>query len=124
MRKVKGSGGFKNLGAQGFVDEVLGHAELLDEDLDRVARLEALRDLLESIRDDADKLAEEVRKGGNALDLLLRKAKSTMKALDVELTEAEEAKSAPVRLPAGSLIQARAALEEGLPVMRPVRESA
>ena len=64
-------------------------------------RLEKMRKLAESIRDDADKLTEEVRKGGNALDLLLRKAKSTLKALDVELTEAEEAKSAPVMLPAG-----------------------
>ena len=44
-----------------------------------------MRKLAESIRDDADKLTEEVRKGGNALDLLLRKAKSTLKALDVEL---------------------------------------
>lgn len=51
-----------------------------------------------------------MRKGGNALDLLLRKAKSTLKALDVKLTEAEEAKSAPVLLPAVSLAHARAAL--------------
>jgi hypothetical protein len=43
-------------------------------------------------------LTEEVRKGGSALDLLLRKAKSRLKALDVELTETEEAKSAPVML--------------------------
>lgn len=67
------------------------------------------------IRDDADKLTEEVRKGGNALELLLRKAKSTLKALDVELTEAEEAKSAPVMLPAASLAQAREALLESSP---------
>src|ERR1700722_13352449 len=50
MRKVKGSGGFKNLGAQGFVDEVLGHAELRDEDVARVARLESLRNLLDRDR--------------------------------------------------------------------------
>lgn len=74
-------------------------------------RLDKMRKLAESIRDDADKLTEEVRKGGNALDLLLRKAKSTLKALDVELTEAEEAKSTPVMLSASSLVQARAALE-------------
>lgn len=74
------------------------------------------------IRDDADKLSEEVRKGGNALDLLLRKAKTTLKALDVELTEAQEAKAAPVMLPAASLVQARAALgpvqAEALAVVR------
>jgi hypothetical protein len=56
------------------------------------------------------KLTEEVRKGGNALDLLLRKAKSTLKALDVEFAEAEDARSAPVMLPAASLVQAHAAL--------------
>jgi len=73
-------------------------------------RLERMRKLAESIRDDADKLTEEVRKGANAFDLLLRKAKSTLTALDVELSEEAEAKSAPVMLPAGSLLQARASL--------------
>ncbi len=75
-------------------------------------RLEKMRKLAESIRDDADKLAEEVRKGTGAFDLLLRKAKETLKALNVELTEAEDAKAAPVMLPAGSLAQARAAFVE------------
>jgi hypothetical protein len=75
-------------------------------------RLDKMRKLADSIRDDADKLGEEIRKGGNSLDLLLRKAKSTLKALDVELTEAENARTTPVTLPATSLVAARAALEE------------
>jgi len=58
------------------------------------------------------------------LDLLLRKAKSTLKALDVELTEAEEAKSAPVMLPAGSLVQARAAIEAQCPSEDAIRKIA
>ena len=70
-------------------------------------RFEKMRELAESIRDDADKLSEEVRKRCNALDLRLRKAKSTLRALDVQATEAEEAKLAPLMLPAGSLVQAR-----------------
>jgi hypothetical protein len=74
-------------------------------------RLDKMRKLAESIRGDADKLAEEVRKGGNALDVLLRKAKSTLTALNVELAEAEDAHATPVTLSAGSLAQARAALE-------------
>ncbi len=78
-------------------------------------RLDKMRKLAESIRDDADKLAEEVRKAGNGFDLLLRKAKATLKALDIELTETEEARSAPVMLPAASLVQARAGLQEGPP---------
>ncbi|HVY45489.1 MAG TPA: hypothetical protein VHB21_06395 [Minicystis sp.] len=61
-------------------------------------------------RCNADKLTEEVRKGGDALDLLLRKAKSTLRALDVELTGIEETKRAPVMLPPASLTEARAAL--------------
>jgi len=76
-------------------------------------RLGKMRKLAESIKDDADKLGEEVRKGGNALDLLLRKAKATLKALHVELTEAEDAKTVPVALPVGSLVEARAALGSG-----------
>jgi hypothetical protein len=69
--------------------------------LKEVDRLEKMRRLVESIRADAEKLGEEVRKGGNALDLLLRKAKTTLKALNVELAEAEDARSSPVLLPAG-----------------------
>ncbi len=75
--------------------------------------LDKMRKLVESIRGDAEKLGEEVRKGTNAFDLLLRKAKSTLRALNVELTEAEDARSVPVMLPAGSRAQARSALDPG-----------
>jgi hypothetical protein len=75
-------------------------------------RFDTMRKLADSIRGDADKLIEEVRKGGKSLDLLLRKAKATLKALDVELTEAQEATAAPVTLLAGSLDRARAAIGE------------
>jgi hypothetical protein len=74
-----------------------------------------MRKLVESIRGDAEKLGEEVRKGTNAFDLLLRKAKSTLKALNVELTEAEDAKAASVMLPAASLAFARGGLLESSP---------
>jgi len=87
-------------------------------------RLDKMRGLVESIRGDAEKLGEEVRKGTNAFDLLLRKAKSTLRALNVELTEAEEAKSAPVMLPAGSLTLARDALSVALPGASLERKSA
>lgn len=80
-----------------------------------IARLDKMRMLVEAIKEDATKLADEVRKGANAFDLLLRKAKSTLKALDVELTEAQDAKSAPVMLPAASLALARDALVGPLP---------
>jgi hypothetical protein len=75
-------------------------------------RLDRMRKLSESIRNDAEKLGEEVRKGGDALGRLLSKAKATLKALNVELAEAEDAKKAPVILPPGSLLQAREAFTE------------
>lgn len=87
-----------------------------------VERLDKMRKLVESIRDDADKLSEEIRKGGKSFDLLLRKAKSTLKALNVELTAEEEAKASPIELPEDSLAQARAALApidaQTLPVVK------
>lgn len=75
-----------------------------------VDRLEKMRKLADSIRKDAEAMSEEVRKGGDALGLLLRKAKSTLKALNVEMEEAKDAASAPVALVADSLLQARGAL--------------
>jgi hypothetical protein len=87
-------------------------------------RLNKMRALAESIRGDAEKLSEEVRKGTNALDLLLRKAKSTLKALNVELTDAEGAKSEPVMLPVGSLTLARDALVAAPPEASAERKSA
>src|SRR5947209_18129344 len=75
-----------------------------------VERLEKMRKLAESIRSDAEKLGEEVRKGGDALGRLLRNAKATLKALNVELEHADDAKAAPVALPADSLARARGAL--------------
>jgi len=81
----------------------------IQKELDRLGRM---RKLAESIRGDADKLADEVRKGENGLDLLLRKAKTTLKALNVELAEVQDAALTPVTLPAGSLDQARSAIGE------------
>jgi hypothetical protein len=91
----------------GDVEALADVQHRIEKELDR---LDKMRKLVESIRGDAEKLGDEIRKGGDALGVLLRKAKTTLKALNVELTEAEDAKSAPVMLPAGSLAQARAAL--------------
>ncbi len=76
----------------------------------QLERLDRMRKLVESIQGDAKKLGDEVDKGGKALGVLLKNAKSTLKALNVELTEAEEAKSEPVMLPVASLAEARTAL--------------
>ena len=76
-------------------------------------RLGKMRGHIETIQSAAEKLGDDVRKGEKALGVLLRNAKSTLKALKVELTEAEDAQVTPVLLPAGSLANARAAFVEG-----------
>ncbi len=73
-----------------------------------VERLDKMRKLSESIRKDADALGEEIRKGGDALGRLLKNAKSTLLALNVELADAEGAREFPVMLPADSLARASA----------------
>lgn len=84
-----------------------------------LARHGRMKKLAERIRNDADDLGEELRKGGDKLNLLLRNAKETLKALNIELTEGEEERSSPVRLAVESLRDARGLLaepgESGLP---------
>jgi hypothetical protein len=75
-----------------------------------LARLETMRELAVKIEKNARELQDEVRKGGNKLDLLLRHAKSTLKALNVELEDVEAAAAIPVALVPGSLDAARAGL--------------
>ncbi|WP_438002346.1 hypothetical protein WMF26_24840 [Sorangium sp. So ce185] len=93
----------------GDIKALVDIEHLIRKELDR---LERMRKLSESISSNAEQLGEEVRKGGDALGRLLRKAKATLTALNVELAEAEDAKRASVVLPAGSLEQVRAALAE------------
>jgi hypothetical protein len=79
----------------------------IQAELDRLAKM---RTQIETIQGAAEKLGESVRIGEKALERLLRKGKATLKALNVDLTAAEDAEDAPVMLPAGSLLHARAAL--------------
>lgn len=83
-----------------------------------VERLEKMRKMCEAIRTNADNLADEVRKGNDALGRLLGKAKSTLKALNVELVEANGA--APVMFSADVLrpAQVHAGENQVLPVRR------
>ncbi|APR75148.1 Hypothetical protein A7982_00494 [Minicystis rosea] len=61
------------------------------KELDRHTKM---RKMIESIEKNAHDLSEELRRGTDKLEGLLRSAKSTLKALDVELAE-EEAEGAP-----------------------------
>lgn len=93
----------------GDVKALAGIEHSLQEEL---KRLDKMRKLSDSIRRDAEKLGEEVRIGTDKLGQLLRKAKEALRAMNVELADAEAAKNAPIMLPADSLVQARAALAE------------
>jgi hypothetical protein len=52
---------------------------------DELRRLEKMEKHNEGIRKNSDGIADEIRKAQRQLDLLLRKAKSTLTALNVEL---------------------------------------
>lgn len=72
-----------------------------------LARQEKMKKLAENIRKNADDLQEELRKGGDKLALLLKNARKTMKALDVELVcSSDEAREA-IGVSSGALESAR-----------------
>jgi hypothetical protein len=62
------------------------------------------------IRKTSDGIADEIRKAQRQLDLLLRKAKSTLTALNVELHEEAVERSTPIALPSDSFTAATSAL--------------
>ncbi len=68
-----------------------------------------MRGLVESIQKKAEDLAEELRKGTKGLNALLKDAKATLKALNVELASVEDERAEPLTLSAQDLGQARAA---------------
>jgi hypothetical protein len=73
-------------------------------------RLEKMEKHNEGIRRNCDGLGEEVRKARRALDLLLRKARSTLQGLNIELQEEAVERGSPIALSGDSLEQAAAAL--------------
>lgn len=77
-----------------------------------LARHEKMKNFAEKIRKDAEDLGDELRKGGDKLNLLLRNAKDTLKALNVELEERAGEHSAPILLSTGSRAESRLAADE------------
>lgn len=78
-----------------------------------LSRLEKMEKHSESIRKNVDGISDEVRKAQKALDLLLRKAQSTLRALNVELHDEEAEKGSPITLLKGSFSEAVSALPSG-----------
>lgn len=76
-------------------------------------RLESMRKHTAGIRRHANDLDEDIGKAAKALDLLLRKAKSTLRALNVELQDEAIERTSPIALPSDALFHATAALGAG-----------
>jgi len=60
--------------------------------------------------ENSDGIADEIRKAQRHLGLLLRKAKSTLIALNIELREEHVERSSPIALPSASYAVATTAL--------------
>jgi hypothetical protein len=78
-----------------------------------LGRLEKMAKYSELIRKNTDGIDDEVRKAQKALDLLLRKAQSTLRALNVEVSDEAAETASPVLLPKESLETAVLALPGG-----------
>jgi hypothetical protein len=78
-----------------------------------LSRLEKMEKYSESIRKNVDGISDEVRKAQKALDRLLRNAQSTLRALNVELSDEAAERSSPIAAPGGSLENAMRALPDG-----------
>jgi arginyl-tRNA synthetase len=78
-----------------------------------LARVEKMEKHAEAIRKNTDGISDELRKAQKALDLLLRKAQSTLKALNVELHDEAAERGSPIALPNSSSEAASAALPRG-----------
>ena len=72
----------------------------IETELGRLERMEKSND---QIRRHSDSIGEELRKGKKHLDLLLRKAKETLKALNVAVVDERVEVGSPISLPNGSL---------------------
>ena len=79
---------------------------------DELRRLEKMEKHNEGIRKNSDGIADEIRKAQRPLDLLLRKAKSTLTALNIELRDEVFERSTPISLPFQSYVAASSALSD------------
>jgi hypothetical protein len=78
-----------------------------------LGRLEKMEKYNDAIRRNSDQMTDEIGKARRALDLLLRKAQSTLRALKVELPDELAERASPIVLPESSLEAASAALPDG-----------
>jgi hypothetical protein len=92
----------------GDVGDIAALRDVEDRIEGELGRLEKMEKYNDGIKRSSDGLGEEIRKARKALDLLLRKAQSTLRALNIELQEEAVERGSPIALAEDSL--ARAAL--------------
>jgi hypothetical protein len=78
-----------------------------------LARLEKMEKHSEAIRKNVDGISDEVRKAQKALDLLMRKAQSMLRALNIEVNDESAEARSPISLPNDSLQASGLALSDG-----------
>lgn len=96
-------------GDQGDIMALRDLESRIETELSRLDRMEKSSD---SIRRNVDNIADEIRKARKALDLLVRNAQSTLRALNVAIDDEHEVAGSPIMLPAGSLENAKRALPD------------
>lgn len=85
----------KTVGDAGDVTAIHDLESRIENELNRLAKMEKHN---ESIKKSADNISEEIRKAQKALDLMLRNAKTTLRALNIELAEEAAERSSPIAL--------------------------
>jgi hypothetical protein len=99
----------KKAGAEGDLEaltDIEGRVE------DEIRRLDRMDKHNESIRKNSDGLGDEIRRSRKQLEILIRRAKSSLAILNVELQEEEIEKASPITLAGTSLDTARQAVTQ------------
>jgi hypothetical protein len=99
----------KTLGDDSDIAALRDFESRIEAELNRLTKMEKHND---SIRSSSDNIADEIRKSQKALDLLIRKAQSTLRALKVDLFDEGIERNSPIALPNSSLEQAVLALPQ------------
>jgi hypothetical protein len=68
-----------------------------------LSRLEKMEKHSEAIRKNVDGISDEIRKAQKALDLLLTKAQSTLRALNIEIFDEKVERASPISMPFAEL---------------------
>jgi hypothetical protein len=97
----------KRVGDQGDIEALRDIEGRIEDELRRLEKMEKHN---EGIRKNSDGIADEIRKAQRQLDLLLRKARSTLTALNIELDDEAAERVTPIAFSADSLSHALAAL--------------